>query len=58
MTLTFDIQLTSLIHLVECFNQLCDLGLRHFPKIIFTFSHTKIIVTKFDIGIKWVKVII
>ena len=25
-------------------------------KIIFTFSHTKAYVTKFDLGVKWVKV--
>ena len=47
MALTFDIHSTSLTHLVET----------SFQKIIiFTFSHTKAYVTKFDLGVKWVKV--
>ena len=51
MALTFDIQSTSLTHLVE------TLGCNSFQKIIiFSFSHTKTYVTKFDLGIKSVKV--
>ena len=51
MALTFDIHLTSLTHLVETW------GCNSFQKIIiFTLSHTKAYVTKFDLGIKWVKV--
>ena len=51
MALTFDIHSTSLTHLVE------TLGCNSFQKIIiFTFYHTKAYVTKFDLGVKWVKV--
>ena len=51
MALTFDIHLTSLTHLVKTW------GCNSFQKIIiFTLSHTKAYVTKFDLGVKWVKV--
>ena len=57
MALTFDTHSTSLTHLVEFFKQLETLGCNRFKKInIFTFSHTKAYVTKFDLGVKWVKV--
>ena len=59
MTLTFDTHSTSLTHLVE----MLQATLRpkaaivsKQKKIIFTFSHTKAYVTKFDLGIKYVKV--
>ena len=53
LTLTFDTHSTSLTHLAECFNQLWDLRLHSFQKIIiFTFSHTETYVTKFDLGVK------
>ena len=58
MALTFDTHSTSFTHLVEFFKQLETLGCNRFQKklIIFTFSHTKAYMTKFDLGVKWVKV--
>ena len=57
MALTFDTHSTSLTHLVEFFKQLEILGCNRFKKkIIFTFSHTKAYVIKFDLGVKWAKV--
>ena len=57
MALTFDTHSTSLTHLVKFFKQLETLGCKGLKKlIIFTFSHTKAYVTKFDLGVKWVKV--
>ena len=57
MALTFDTHSTSLTHLFEFFKQLETLGCNRFKKIInFIFSHTKAYVTKFDLGVKWVKV--
>ena len=59
MALTFDTHSTSLTHLVEFFKQPETLGCNRFQKkklIIFTFSHTKVYVTKFDLGVIWVKV--
>ena len=56
MALTFDTHSTSVTHLVEFFKQLETLGCSRFQKKIFTFSYTKAYVTKFDIGVKWVKV--
>ena len=54
MALTVDTHSTSLTHLVEIFKQLETLGCNRFKKIliIFTFSHTKAYVTKFDLGVK------
>ena len=58
MALTFDTHSTSLTHSIEFFKQLETLGCNRFQKklIIFTFSHTKAYVAKFDPGVKWVKV--
>ena len=55
MALTFDTHSTSLIHLDEFFNQLETLDSKK-KLMIFTFSYTKAYVTKFDLGVKWVKV--
>ena len=57
MTLTFDTLLTSLTHLVECFHHVTlrpMAAINSKKYIIFTYAHTK--VTKFDLGVKWVKV--
>ena len=57
MILTFDTHSTSLTHLGEGFKQLWDLRLHGFQQIIiFTFSHPKAYVIKFDLGVKWVMV--
>ena len=56
MALTFDTHSTSFTHLVEFFKHLETLGCNRLKKIIFTFSLTKAYVTKFDLGVKWVKV--
>ena len=54
MTLTFDTHSTSLTHLAECFKQLWGLKTAITSKkyIIFTFSHTKACVIKFDLDVK------
>ena len=56
MALTFDTDSTSLTHLVEFFKQLETKAatVSKKKKIIFTYSHTKAYVTKFDLGVKWV----
>ena len=58
MTLNFDTHSTSLTHLAVSFKQLGDLWLQKFPKNKYfsLFPIQKAYVTKFDIGVKWVKV--
>ena len=57
MALTFDTHSTSLTHLVSFSSNLRPkAAMVSKEKNIFTFSHTKAYVTKFDIGVKWVKV--
>ena len=61
MTLTFDTHSTSLTHLAKCFKQLRDPRLQEFPKKKkkinnFHFFPYNTGVTKFDLGVKWVKV--
>ena len=55
MTLTFDSFINSLSLILQAtFRPKAAIVSKN--KIIFTFSHTKAYVTKFDLGIKWVKV--
>ena len=58
MALTFDTHSTSLTNLAECFKQMRPKAAILSKKkiiIIFTFSHIKAYVIKFDLGVKWVK---
>ena len=60
MTLTFGTHKASCTHLVDCIYQLLYNRLQLFLKkksIVLPFSHTKAQGTKFDLGIKHVKVI-
>ena len=57
MTLTFDTHFTSLTHLASASSNFEIQGCNSFKKKInnFQFSHTKAYVTKFDLGVKWIK---